>query len=232
MNGLIIILLLIGAIAAILLVNYYFIPPENRYPDIVGYRKVWAKLTPAQQRQFKKRFFVDVKQYQYRLFINVRPLHKVFCLLNESPKDKNVDSVFIKDRGNGLRRSTRYYTNEAAIGETKNDVWSLLSSREEFDNIIELLPGKTKDERIDQFITLFELDLYGRYIPSTKEWKHDEVMDRSEICVAIHTKNNEFWNYMFIYNKLSNGNGGYVNSLPGLRKDLAVPTLVYKKSSL
>jgi len=229
MNGaLIITLLCLAAFVTILIVNHYFIPPANRYPNVVGYTKIWKNLSPAQQRQFKKRFSVKVDEYQYRVVIMVRPLHRLYALLNEGVNNKDS---FYKDRSE-TARGVRYYTNTSALKavEKNKDGWFLLRARRDIEAIMDLLPGAHYAEKMINFVTLFEFDLYGHYDVADKERKQ-RVMYRSEVCLVVDTDNNCAYNMQ--YDLFTDGSKqasiDYL-AATGLQDNVAIPTLVSKKS--
>ncbi len=165
------------------------------FPNHKWYREVWSKLTSKQQEEMKKniRISADGK-------VEIIPMKKKFSILTAEHNGKSIFKGEHKDKnGNTGLKKIMYLTWAAAKRECMKQHKKLFNDRFEVDKFIEFFPWDNEEEKMLNFIQMFDLEKAWLWNPDTETWEDvhtiGKVMltkyksyDFSDIC-GIRRKN-------------------------------------------
>lgn len=222
MNHTTTILIISGILLIALVIRYYYVAPQSRYSNIQGYMQVWNTLSPSQKRKFKKTFYIDRLEYPQRIIVRIRQLRKQYTLLATQTNEVNS---FYRKAEDGIK-DIRYYTPLAALEVISDTSWYIPSSMKEYEEIKKFMPGSTSQQKMWNFIALFELMNYGEFNTAEKKWYLREE-HTSRICLGVSKVDKLVC--LFDYNVQNQM--GYAHIQSGMYNSIALPILAAKKTS-
>jgi len=149
--------------------------PSNPFPSHVQYTAAWEMLTKAKQkRKFMKTFFVDKKTQE----VVIRKTRRIYKLLAIPP---NGVDIFNYRSLEPKVWSADYFTPEAAMREARRKKKYICRSKNEFFDLLSLLPQQNETDRLKCLIKLFGLFPYGAIDVSTGK----RISEDGEVWVSF-----------------------------------------------